>query len=334
MLMDSILFYGDRGDASRRQVRSAAAQHSHRIGPRKPKTSKRPRSEAPLPRKRPLKANNIIAFTPADIEARTKQRPAAASSSPPISANATASTPSTSQSTPTSNAVTPHQETESRRQQRTQLRWKQVQGIEQGQQGPQLLQQPASEVPNNPGPSSPSRQPPPSAQASLPPRGAPPLVIERLPPASESTGSHSRQSSAASSASPSTRLPQYSWTEYPRYGLSFSGLQSSLQLLAHAAVGEQEVPDQRPDQAPATSAPTPAGQPGVHIPGFRQYAAEPRMMETRQLPDPGSGSHARDSFASFLRSGASGQGYLEDRRRSSRSERQWSEIKREGFPEG
>ncbi|KAK4617506.1 hypothetical protein CLAFUW4_12618 [Fulvia fulva] len=43
--MDSILFYGDRDEATRRQVRSAAASHSHRIGPRKAKASKKPKAE-------------------------------------------------------------------------------------------------------------------------------------------------------------------------------------------------------------------------------------------------------------------------------------------------
>lgn len=38
--MDTILFYGDQDEATRRQVRSVAAQYSHRIGPRKRKKSK------------------------------------------------------------------------------------------------------------------------------------------------------------------------------------------------------------------------------------------------------------------------------------------------------
>ncbi|EME40533.1 hypothetical protein DOTSEDRAFT_37346 [Dothistroma septosporum NZE10] len=43
----SILFYGEQGEATRRQVRSAAASHSHRIGPRKAKANKKSRVEDP-----------------------------------------------------------------------------------------------------------------------------------------------------------------------------------------------------------------------------------------------------------------------------------------------
>lgn len=38
--MEAILFYGDQDEATRRQVRSVAAQYSHRIGPRKRKKSR------------------------------------------------------------------------------------------------------------------------------------------------------------------------------------------------------------------------------------------------------------------------------------------------------
>lgn len=38
--MEAILFYGDQDEATRRQVRSVAAQYSHRIGPRKRKKPK------------------------------------------------------------------------------------------------------------------------------------------------------------------------------------------------------------------------------------------------------------------------------------------------------
>lgn len=41
--MEAILFYGDQDEATRRQVRSVAAQYSHRIGPRKRKKSKAPK---------------------------------------------------------------------------------------------------------------------------------------------------------------------------------------------------------------------------------------------------------------------------------------------------
>lgn len=80
--MDCILFYGDRGEASRRQVRSAAAQHSHRIGPRKPKSSKKPRSEELLSKKRTLKANPIVPYEPEHSAKWTaKEQYTAASSS-------------------------------------------------------------------------------------------------------------------------------------------------------------------------------------------------------------------------------------------------------------
>lgn len=50
--MEAILFYGDQDETSRRQVRSVAAQYSHRIGPRKRKKSKLPKHTAGADRKR------------------------------------------------------------------------------------------------------------------------------------------------------------------------------------------------------------------------------------------------------------------------------------------
>ena len=69
----------------RRTVRSAAAQHSHRIGPRKPKGARIGRLRGGDSSQRPLKANTIIAFGPAEMHSRvskkSNRRPSDASSS-------------------------------------------------------------------------------------------------------------------------------------------------------------------------------------------------------------------------------------------------------------
>lgn len=50
--MEAILFYGDQDEATRRQVRSVAAQYSHRIGPRKRKKSRLPKQTGVIESKR------------------------------------------------------------------------------------------------------------------------------------------------------------------------------------------------------------------------------------------------------------------------------------------
>lgn len=317
------MFYGDRGDASRKQVRSAAAQHSHRIGPRKPKASKRPRNDTPPSTTRPLKANTIISLGPADIESRAaRNKPH--SSSRPSSANARAAfapTPPTPTKLATSsNASTPsHRDEETKRRQAPHLRWKQVRGVRAIQQGQHP--QPTSEVPYSNSPVAPTPQ---SIQA----------------PSTASTGKSLRESSATSSVSPSTRLPQYSWTEYPRYGMSFSGLQTSLQMLAQVAVAEQEASDQTPTPTSAVPSTGSASSPALLVPGFRQYAtgSEPKATESHEPTEPALGYHPPESsFGAFLQRAANGQGHLDDpfqRRPSSGSEGHEGEIKREAPPGG
>ncbi|KAF2165893.1 hypothetical protein M409DRAFT_55266 [Zasmidium cellare ATCC 36951] len=276
--MDSILFYGDRGEASRRQVRSAAAQHSHRIGPRKPKSSKKTKTDtASTTKKRPLKANNFVSHGPADLEKRAaKGRPStsangsfSSSSSTPPSATAAVATNQGALSSP---ASTPsHEHNDAKRQHS--FRFKEGRGDERPR-----MPQPSSSS-DAPTPSYSTGPAPTQAQAPLPP----PLVIERIPQAVTSTASHSRQSSGASTVSPSTRLPQYSWTEYPRYGLSHTAFQSSLQTLAQAAV---ESSDQRFSPVPSRGGSVPESSPsttplsGPELARSRAVLAAGRASET------------------------------------------------------
>ncbi|KAK4494489.1 hypothetical protein PRZ48_014787 [Zasmidium cellare] len=264
--MENILFYGDRDDASRRQVRSAAAQHSHRIGPRKPKSSKKSRTGIGSPKKRPLKAGPFVALGAADLA--PKQRPSTGSSTsnsstPPSTArfDLPAAALTTNGDGSPGFASTPlDQVRDDRRQQKPQtFRWKEVHGNDRPPGSDQhRLSRPPSDVPvpsygNASSVATPAA--PPRGQASLPPA----LVIERIPQSIPTSASHSRQSSGASTVSPSTRLPQYSWTEYPRYGLSHNGIQSSLQAMPQV---DKDSPDRRLAPVPSGAVVSP-GTPAV-----------------------------------------------------------------------
>lgn len=219
--MDSILFYGDRDENARRQVRSAAASHSHRIGPRKPKISKRPRADSNNTKKRNGKMTASSPVQPATvIEAALNATVFNAASSPgtsqtnvqkstarPDSASPTAgSSPSnTSSQTPPTNLEVTERDKELKRQ-AAHARWHQLQAMQQIQ----------------PPPSSPNGVP--TIVTTSPPIETPPTLVYS-PPSLEhleqlsSSQSHLSSNPHVSPAPASIRLPQYSWTEYPRYGV-------------------------------------------------------------------------------------------------------------------
>lgn len=196
--MDNVLFYGERDEATRRQVRSAAAAHSHRIGPRKPKAAlKQPKDTA--------------STTTTKRRSAQQQKPRSDLSSPPAT------------SIPQDAKVQdPHRASASV-------------GASAGVLRPQQA------IANN-------RHVQPAGMAGLnlhshaqsPPRSSPdqPYVSGVVSPSSRPT----------SSPDLSQRLPQYSWTEYPRYALSSNHMQS-LDMLADAASTAREAGSRSPAES-------------------------------------------------------------------------------------
>ncbi|KAM3424118.1 hypothetical protein BST61_g11336 [Cercospora zeina] len=194
--MDNVLFYGERDEATRRQVRSAAAAHSHRIGPRKPKAALKPPS------------TTTTAATTTSAKRRSTQH------KPPKSDVPSSPPP------PTAKPQHPHRAGASV-------------GASAGVLRPQ--QQPLAAT---------------TAHVQAPgiaahPHSSPPPTSPDQPYAA---GLVSSLSPARPTSSPdlAQRLPQYSWTEYPRYAWSSCRLQS-LDMLADAASTTREAEANLPD---------------------------------------------------------------------------------------
>ena len=215
--MDNVLFYGERDEHTRRQVRSAAAAHSHRIGPRKPKTAGK-------------QSNGTSKGETTTTRRRTA--PKEGSKSDSVTGTTVSSTEETVfRSMPPMTAPVEHP--------MRQQGWHQVQiaGIS-GQ----------SHV--RPHSASQSQTPPEQSKA-----GIVSLGLRDNSPAHQSTSSETQ------------RLPAYSWTEYPRYGLGSSRLQS-LEMLADVASSARTTPR--------------SSSPGGGVPEFRLFKSS--VEERTALP--------------------------------------------------
>ncbi|KAF7196600.1 hypothetical protein HII31_01970 [Pseudocercospora fuligena] len=192
--MDNVLFYGQGDDASRRQVRSAAAQHSHRVGPRKPKKSLRENGKEGVPVKRRTSHQ------------KTASTASSSTGSPDDAGEATFAQSTKSpiaRSVPTAYrgegaACSPASSF--------------------GKEGYEGIQKRCEQ----------SRSSMSSSQS-----------LDRSCGLSQSPESRYCAAYPGPGQEAYRRLPQYSWTEYPRYGLS-SGQPQSLQMLAQVASGSQQ----------------------------------------------------------------------------------------------
>lgn len=276
--MDAILFYGERDEATRRQVRSAAASHSHRIGPRKPKAVKQARSSPNQTKKKNLRSNGSPTGAPATMASINSMNPmifkhTSTPGYPPISARNDARKPldasPSSQSTssePTSLSPSMGLDGADRdnelKRHAAHARWEQLQG------GHQMKAFQPTISPSQSATSTPMD----SRSSQLPTHAPAPVPspwsngkMER--PSSETSMSSSQPS--PSSPSSSARLPQYSWTEYPRYGINqLSGSMQSPE--SNARVGKERHRFELPP--PPSSVPLPQ-----EISGFRHYGAEPSI---------------------------------------------------------
>ncbi|KAF2208913.1 hypothetical protein CERZMDRAFT_100902 [Cercospora zeae-maydis SCOH1-5] len=211
--MDNVLFYGERDEATRRQVRSAAAAHSHRIGPRKPKAALKPPSSTATTTTTTTAATATATATSTAAKRRSTQlnKLKLDRSSPP--------------STAVPHEAKPHHP----------HRAAASVGASAGALRPQhVLAHTASHVP-------------PAGIAGLTrhPHSSPPPSSPDQP---HVTGVLSSLSPTRPTSSPdlSQRLPQYSWTEYPRYALSSCRLQS-LDTLADVVSTAREAEPNLPD---------------------------------------------------------------------------------------
>ncbi|EME78513.1 uncharacterized protein MYCFIDRAFT_212405 [Pseudocercospora fijiensis CIRAD86] len=199
--MDNVLFYGQGDEASRRQVRSAAAQYSHRVGPRKPKKSLRENGREGGGGVRRRTAHQKTAST------------ASSSTSSPDDAGDAGDAPPAQSATA---SVAPSVPTACRAEAAA------------GDAAFAMANQGHDEGIQTRGGQ--ARNAISSSQSFHPSYGRPPSPQSRYCAPYQRSGQ---------SAYPDRRLPQYSWTEYPRYGLS-SGQPQSLQMLAQLASASQQ----------------------------------------------------------------------------------------------
>ncbi|USW56997.1 hypothetical protein Slin15195_G103160 [Septoria linicola] len=281
--MDNVLFYGERDEQTRRQVRSAAAAHSHRIGPRKPKATLRQSAST---------GSSSSKDTPpkrrtAQQKPAVKQEPASSTVSSPQNVNVQ-EVYRTVPSVPPQFRDLPVEQS----------------GLTQmtGFQG----------------------QPQSTGPIHLYPQHLPAGALEQPRNGLVSPGLRSMSPAGPTSSPDSTqRLPQYSWTEYPRYGLGSNRLQS-LEMLADVASSarnnasrlgspaEQGIPGLRHFESSAEGRPIlppllPTSSPHLQqsVDGDRQGSAEAQNQNSGTEPpsrqaakDPclGFGQHARPHF--------------------------------------
>lgn len=273
--MDAILFYGERDEATRRQVRSAAASHSHRIGPRKPKAVKQTRPSPSQTRKKNLKSNGSPIGAPATMASINSMTPmvfkhTSTPGYPPVNARNDArrlpnASPSSQSSSSEFTSLSPSMGLDSTdrdielKRHAAHARWEQMQGVQ-----PTKVIQPtfgSSQSPTSTPSGSKSSQLATHVPAPVP---SPWSNGKTERPSSETSMSSSQ--TGPSSPSSSARLPQYSWTEYPRYGINqVSGSSQSPQQ--NAIAGKERHRFELPP--PPSSVPQPQ-----EITGFRHYGAE------------------------------------------------------------
>ncbi|KXS97419.1 hypothetical protein AC578_8835 [Pseudocercospora eumusae] len=175
--MDNVLFYGQGDDASRRQVRSAATQHSHRVGPRKPKKGS---------------GKESVAVKKRTAHQKSVSTASSSTDSPDDAGEATFAHP-TARPLPTASASA--------------YRGEGAAGRRKSSIGPK--------------------------------EGHDERGTKGISSSSQSLHRSPALRPVPAQGSSYQRLPQYSWTEYPRYGLS-SGQPQSLKILAQVASGSQQ----------------------------------------------------------------------------------------------